>query len=210
MVDLTIMNSIAETFSHSAIWIVGAGILAFILGVLFSGDLKRKWYNFNRTRYVEIEIMHDGIVRDVLLFAANSIKNNEFLYKGVMRKLIEVSNPINTSAYSKRYTFNNDNIFPNVNIVGDAPATLTGINSFEILNKRTVKSKTGEEKDIFYVMTGEFWKNLLDTHFVSKIKAEKKNQMEAILEFLQSPSGLILMLIAAAFVVLQMAGSLFR
>ena len=62
--------------------------------------------------------------------------------------------------------------------------TIKAVNRYEIMTK----TKDGKQ----FIITNLFIKNLLDEHFVEKIKKEAKTGWEAILEFLKTPSGAII------------------
>jgi hypothetical protein len=161
--------------------------ICIIIGIGMSGyGIKRWMYDFLKVDYKILERKHEGKIVETLIVKTKNIKNNTYIDKNKnIYKLGEIFKPTSLSHYATRYTFNNDNIFPEINADG-MTVTLTGINPKEVLTKT---------KDNLYFMISNHWiKNMLEVFFVDKIKKEKQTGLEAILDFLKSPAGVLLIL----------------
>jgi hypothetical protein len=152
-----------------------------IIDFLTNGGVKRFIWNFFNTPYKKIEVIHDGIVRDIFYVLNDEIKDGVYTTKsGKKYPLKDIFNPIHERSNCIRYTFKNDNVLPYLTITDDV-STIKGINNYEIITKT-------KDKKVFII--SNFWlKNLLEEHFVEKIKKEAKTGWEAILEWLKTPSG---------------------
>jgi hypothetical protein len=93
--------------------------------------------------------------------------------------------PVHVAYNNVRYTFKNDNIFPEVNDDG-MYIKLTGIRSKEVLTK----DKHGD----YFIISNTWMKKVLDTHFVEKIKKEKEDAITALLKFLGTPTGIVIVI----------------
>jgi hypothetical protein len=172
--------------------------ICILIGIFVSGYGIRKFlWDFFKTQYITIEKIHNGIVEEVfdiplkdLKYDPNTESRSYTDKMGNKYVLDEVFSPVHIKYNQVRYTFKNDNIFPEINEDG-IYTKITGVRPKEVLSK----DKSGE----YFIISNTWIKKMLDTHFVEKIKKEKESGLEAILNFLKSPTGLIIV-IAVLFI----------